>query len=127
MNEFKLNATDNTPHIEGSKIDGIISIRGICKPEDSVTFFRPFLNWLSIFKMVELKHIRLYVDLKYVNTSSGMILFKTLSGLKSHFSDRLFEVYWEYDQDDEDMRLVGEDFKYMLGDIIKVKVKRKAL
>jgi hypothetical protein len=117
MENFKQKATHNTPKIEGSVEEGMLSITGVCRPENSVDFFRPLINWVNYFKLNAPNSIKVVVDLEYLNTSSGMILFRILSTLKSgsNGTDSL-GVVWKYNKNDDDMKQVGEDFYYMLGE-----------
>ena len=121
MEEFNLVATQTTPCIKGSLKDGKVSICGKCCPEDSVAFFEPFYQWLKILSISENQMLEFEFDLKYMNTSSGLIIFRILKEIKKLTSHKKVIVTWKYDEQDEDMMGVGKDFQYMIGDIVKLK------
>ena len=63
------------------------------------------------------------LDLKYMNTSSGLIIFRILKEIKKLSSHKNVRVTWVYDEQDEDMMGVGKDFQYMIGDIVQLKTR----
>ena len=121
MELFIQERTLHTPDIYGSVEKGLIKIQGICRPENAIEYFRDFISWMKYFNMVTTANILVEIDLEYMNTSSGMILYKILSGIKSKLnSGQKLMIVWRYDQQDQDMKMVGEDFQYMLGEVFKV-------
>ncbi|MFT4600838.1 MAG: hypothetical protein ACI857_001015 [Arenicella sp.] len=125
MEEFITISTPKTPEIKGKIENGSISIKGICIPEDARGFFSPFRNWLLDFTNTTDKEINLEVDLEYFNTSTSNILldvFKHLNRAKESDSKEV-KITWIYEEDDEEMKEVGEDYQLMIGDIITLQSK----
>jgi SiaC family regulatory phosphoprotein len=125
MENYNIQATQNTPNIEGNIAKGSITIAGRCCPDDCVTFFQPFINWLKFFVISDQKQVNVLIDLDCFNTSSGLILFRILKDIKALSNSRQVDITWKYDPEDFDMMGVGKDFQYMLGDIIQMDPKVK--
>lgn len=122
MELYKQKRTDETPEIYGSVDQGVIKVDGICRPSNSIECFREFISWISYFSMaVNTETIKVEINLDYMNTSSGMIIYRILSSVKRSLKPgQSLYITWIHEKSDSDMRQVGEDFKYMLGDILKV-------
>jgi hypothetical protein len=123
MEQFKLQQSHNTPRIFGSVEQGLITIEGVCRPENSIDYFREFMHWIKYFNLTATKDVSVLIDLEYMNTSSGLILYRILSSIKRKLNtDQQIQIIWKHQLKDVDMKQVGEDFKYMLGDIIRLEV-----
>ncbi|MCB9224077.1 MAG: DUF1987 family protein [Crocinitomicaceae bacterium] len=121
MELYRLESTRQTPHIYGSIEEGVIQIKGICRPDNSIEFFQDFISWINLFNTLTAKNIVVEIDLEYMNTSSGMIIYRILNSIKSKLNpDQELSIIWKHDRQDFDMKQVGEDFQYMLGDIFTV-------
>lgn len=123
MDEFITSATPKTPEIKGEIETGTISIKGICIPEDARDFFSPFRNWLLDFIKKTDKEILVEVDLEYFNTSTSNILLDVFKHLyRTHESEKnKVQITWIYEEEDLDMKEVGEDYQIMIGNIITLK------
>jgi len=123
MNEFKTDGTPKTPEISGEVENAKITIKGICIPEDARNFFLPFRDWLLEFTEFTSKKINVEVDLEYFNTSTSNILLDVFKHLHRTAQSKEVSITWVYEEDDVDMKEVGEDYQIMVGDIIELKSK----
>ena len=125
MNEFKTIGTLKTPEISGEVESGSISISGICIPEDARDFFNPFRNWLLDFTQSTSNKIYVEIDLEYFNTSTSSILLDVFKHLNrtNDLDSKHVEITWVYEEDDLEMKEVGEDYQTMIGDIIQLQSK----
>lgn len=114
MEEIVLAATDKTPGIT-FKNTGELEITGKSIPEDAEDFFAPALKWLEHYVENPAPKTLLSINLEYFNISSSkrilFILYK-LNDLISKQSD--VKVIWIYDDNDEDMFEVGQDYAFMV-------------
>lgn len=122
MELYKQIATNETPEIYGSVEEGVVKIRGICRPTNTIDTFREFISWINYFSVKSNTDvIKVEIQLDYLNTSSGMIIYRILSSIKRNLKqEQSLHVLWIHDQSDSDMKQVGEDFQYMLGDVLKI-------
>ena len=124
MNDITIQATAKTPQIIGNVSTGTILIEGRCYPEDVAVFFHPFLNWLKRFQLSESESISVVIDIDYMNTSSGLILYRMLKEIK-RMSNKEISFIWKHEADDIDMQEIGEDFQHMLGRQFKLEPKMR--
>lgn len=123
MKNFRQKSTERTPEIIGDVQQGTLSIIGRSYMEDAHNFFNPLRIWLKDFYLTESDTIRVVIDIEYMNTSSGMILVYMLKELQTLSLAKDVHVSWVYDADDLDMKEVGEDFQFFIGDIITLDAK----
>lgn len=114
MKEIYLVATDKTPMVKLSP-NGEFEIAGKSIPEDAEDFFTPVLRWLDEYVTNPAANTRLSINLEYFNISSSkrilFILYK-LNEMVSREHD--VRVKWLYDDSDEDMYEVGQDYAFMV-------------
>ena len=104
----------NTPNISGDSISSILVIEGSSFPENVRKFYSPVNDWLdSIVKNTSTVNI----DCKfyYMASSSIIALLKTLKYAERLFGDSNISIKWRYEEDDDDIRKIGEDFSHLLG------------
>lgn len=114
MMEILIPATDKTPKVI-LRPDGMCEISGKSIPEDAEVFYSPILKWLENYVANPAAKTHLIIDLEYFNISSSkrilFILYK-LNELVSRNID--VRVSWKYDDNDEDMYEVGQDYAFMV-------------
>lgn len=91
----------------------MLRISGKSFPEHSERFYRPIMEWLD--KLLECEKpgtpIPFEIYLFYINSSSVFALLEMLHKVKSlNDSGFQLQVQWQYDEDDDDIRRIGEDF-----------------
>ena len=115
MEDFYIKSTSKTPYMN-FQIAGIFEITGRSIPENSIEFYKPLLEWLdsySLRKTIPSTHLQ--IRLEYFNTSSSKCLleiFKRMEGIAKNSSPT--KISWQYEEEDEDMKELGEDFKEIL-------------
>lgn len=114
MKEILLVETDKTPRVTLNK-NGMLEIAGKSIPEDAEDFFAPVLKWLETYVENPAPKTILSINLEYFNIASSkrilFILYK-LNDLVGKNSD--VNVKWIYDDQDEDMFEVGQDYAFMV-------------
>jgi hypothetical protein len=105
---------NSTPKITFS--DGILKIEGRSLPEDANMYYASIVSKARQYVLNPLPSTTLIVDMDYVNTSSSKCLV-TLAKILATAPN--FNLEWHYEEDDEDIKELGEIFQ----SILKIKVK----
>lgn len=115
MNSLYQSKTPRTPEIILDPKQGIFEIEGRSIPENSVEFYQPLMRWMDAYRQEPNLQTKFVIKLEYFNTSSSKCLVDILRKLeKIHNDGKEVILEWHYDEDDDDMRESGEDFKELL-------------
>ena len=116
MEIINLEGTEDTPKIILDKTNKIFEISGRSLPEDSAEFYQPVLDWLSEYANDPLPETIFDFKLEYFNTSSSKALIEIFRKFERVFkSGNEVLIQWYYEQDDEDMLDLGEEFSENVG------------
>ena len=104
----------NTPQISGDSTSGLLKIEGSSFPENVKKFYDPINTWLE---SISQNSDKIVIDCKfyYMASSSIIALLKTLKYAVGLFESSNISIKWRYEEDDDDIRKIGEDFSYLLG------------
>ena len=112
MENLVIKASEQTAEVVLDAIMGKIEFSGVSIPEDSYSFFTPILRWIDQYNERPQKKTVASFNIMYCNTSSSMYISEILRKLrKLKNSGSEIEINWYYEEEDDDMRLLGEDFK----------------
>jgi hypothetical protein len=112
MENLVIKATEQTAEVVLDATNGKIEFSGVSIPEDSYSFFTPILRWIEQYIEKPQKKTVASFNIMYCNTSSSMYISEILRKLrKLKNSGNEIEINWYYEEEDDDMRLLGEDFK----------------
>ncbi len=115
MNSLYQSKTSRTPEIILDPKKGIFEIEGRSIPENSVEFYQPVMQWMDAYRHKPNFQTTFVVKLEYFNTSSSKCLIDIIRKLEKIFLDgHQVSLEWYYDEEDDDMRESGEDFKEIL-------------
>jgi len=111
MDVIKLEPTHDKPGIILDKENNKFEFIGNSLPENANAFYEPILQWFDEY--AKDPNIKTIVELKldYLNTASSKAffsIFMKIEKIKENGHDVL--IKWYYDEDDEDMEEVGEEF-----------------
>ena len=107
MDPLVIELGDDTPKVVLDKKKGVFEISGRSLPEDTVQFFKPILDWLSVYKNEPNSTTDFVFRLDYTNTASSKLLLDVLQLLQSIKNAK---VIWYFQDDDEDMEEAGHEF-----------------
>lgn len=111
MVQFDIAGTDRTPHIRVHSEGGIISFEGESYPEDVATFYGPVVAAITELMAVATE-INASFHLIYVNSSSMKALYRVFELIQlKHESQVPVKIDWKFEEDDDVMQELGEDFK----------------
>jgi hypothetical protein len=102
--------TKSTPEVILDKSKGIFLIKGISKPENTVEFYDPIMNWLTEYTNNPNQSTVLTFDMDYFNSSSSKIILHIIQTLEEILKKGLeIRVNWCYG--DEDTLEAGEAYE----------------
>lgn len=111
MEALDIRATNDTPKVLLDPENNIFEISGRSLPEDVVTFYQPVLDWLDEYKTDPLDSTEFVFKYVYFNTATSKLILDILMRLEEiKQSGKEVQVMWFYEQDDEDMLDLGEEF-----------------
>ncbi|NJL12247.1 MAG: DUF1987 domain-containing protein [Microscillaceae bacterium] len=112
MEDIFIKEAPTTPEVKFFFQKGHLEIKGVSIPEDTEEFYLPILEALEEYlKMYSPKEITVVFKLIYVNTSTSAVLGKIIKMLEPiEGEERIVNIHWYYEMEDEDMKDLGEDF-----------------
>ena len=104
--------SETSPGIIMDPIKGFIKLSGRAIPNDAEKTFRPILDWMNEY-LKNPKELTVFeCEMDYFNTSSQKYMADIFK-----MSNMLFKkgnkviINWKYSIEDEDMKLIGEQFQ----------------
>ena len=111
MEALDIRATNDTPKVLLDPENDIFEISGRSLPEDVVSFYQPVLDWLEEYKDAPNDFTEFVFKYIYFNTATSKLVQDILIKLEEiHESGNQIQVIWFYEEDDEDMLDLGEEF-----------------
>ena len=112
MNNLHIDSTQSTPSIFADAQTGIIEMRGDSYPENSYELFSPVMQWIDDYLATADCKLVLDLHLLYLNTSSVKAMMDIFDMLEeAHRARRAVEVNWYYDEQNERVAELAEEFK----------------
>lgn len=110
--------TNVTPYISFNPESGEFVIKGRSIPENAEMFYSSILGWLDCLCEDPPVKIVLTLQLEFLNiASSKRLLFILYRMIEARDKGSRVMVKWCYDERDQDMLEVGEDYAQMVSDI----------
>ena len=111
MGNLVIQGTKSSPEVDFNRDTGILLLSGAAYPENAFAFFKPVLEWTRDLAASMDKPVELRIDLKYLNTSSTKCLMNLIRILDEiPDATRLVKVSWLYDQGNDTILEVAEEF-----------------
>lgn len=111
MEPLDIRATNDTPKVLLDPEADIFEISGRSLPEDVVTFYQPVIDWLEEYRDEAKEYTEFVFKFLYFNTATSKLIQDILIRLEEiHEDGNKVKVLWYYDEDDEDMLDLGEEF-----------------
>ena len=111
MENIKIEATERTPEIDFNFNEGVFSIKNESYPEDVAEFYGPVIDPLKAWlDSQEGSDIVFNFELIYFNSSSAKVLMDLFDMLDEAAEKNKVTVNWIYDEEDDNMEELGEDF-----------------
>jgi hypothetical protein len=111
MEALDIRATNDTPKVLLDPESDIFEISGRSLPEDVVSFYQPVIDWLEEYKESPLEFTEFVFKFIYFNTATSKLIQDILIKLEEiHELGHKVQVIWYYEEDDEDIEDLGEEF-----------------
>ncbi|HXH01888.1 MAG TPA: biofilm regulation phosphoprotein SiaC [Candidatus Competibacteraceae bacterium] len=112
MIDLNIAGTSSSPAIVSRWAEGTLEMRGDSYPENSFELYQPVFDWVKRYLETVERPLTLNLYLLYLNTSSIKSLMDILDLLEqAHGEGRPVAVNWYYDQDNERVAELAEEFK----------------
>jgi hypothetical protein len=112
MDNLKIESTQSTPSIISDAKAGTLEMRGDSYPENSFELFSPAMQWIEDYLEQPDKPLTLNLYLLYLNTSSVKAMMDIFDILEdAHKVGRKVAVNWYYDEQNERVAELAEEFK----------------
>ena len=108
MNDLIIERTAKTPQVDFVALENKLTLAGRSIPENSIQFYDPLIAWTESFCASGPSQMEVHIKLEYFNTSSSKCLMDLLKRVEACNGDA--QVYWYYEEEDEDMQEAGEDY-----------------
>ncbi|HAN00371.1 MAG TPA: nuclear pore complex subunit [Marinilabiliales bacterium] len=119
MEPLHAKETTSTPKVYFDPDQNLFEIKGCSRPEDVRDFYVPVITWLEKFRLSINDDFRakytgsplvFRFKFDYFNSSSAKFILDMLVLINQMHANGLnVNIHWFYDQNDEDMREVGEE------------------
>ena len=115
MDKLLYEPTKTTPWIFFDPQEGILELKGVCSPECATVFFDGLFRAIDDFISQGGKSLKATFDFVYFNTSTSKCLYIILKKAKGyHNAGHEVKINWFYEENDDEMKEVGEDFADLL-------------
>lgn len=109
MKDLAIPASKNSPNIQYDKKKGILSIKGVCHPENVKDTFVPVFQWVDDLSATQNEFpdgtFHVYFFFRYLNSASLKYVAMFLQRLNLMAINGIpIDVEWQYEADDEDMK-----------------------
>lgn len=115
MKPLRIEATIKSPEVLLDPANEVFEIKGKSIPDDAELFFEDILAWIEDYVTKPNQSTVFKIDLEYFNISSSkriLFMFYKLNEIKEQGKD--IKIVWYYNEDDEDMFEVGQDYAFMV-------------
>ena len=109
----------NTPKVNGNKNLSELIFKGNSYPENVLQFYTPILNWIENLSS-EKNEIKVECQFYYIASSSVIAFLKLLQKVESSFKKENISFTWKYEEGDDDIKKIGQDYSTILDTPIKI-------
>lgn len=104
--------TKVTPYIAYNPKENKLHLLGRSSPENPIEFFKPMYEFFNQFENSSKPSLSMDIYLEYFNTSSTKVLFNIFKKMNTiqDKTGKTMIVNWFYDEGDDDMHEIGEEF-----------------
>ena len=114
MSDIDIEGTLKTPTISFDEINNYLLIEGRSTLENPAKFYKPLISKLEKLEKSSSREMKIDFKLEYFNTTSSIAILDVLKRLQSLNKDKEVVINWFYDEGDEDILEMGEDYSSIL-------------
>ena len=110
-NIIDIQQTEDSPRILLDENKSFFLIEGPSFPEDAFEVYAKVLNWVKKITSKFDNELQCKFKYKVVSSASHKMLYETLTELEKLYNNASnISIHWHYEEMDEDMLEIGEDF-----------------
>jgi hypothetical protein len=109
----------NTPKVIGNENIGELTIEGNSYPENVIQFYTPIMSWVENISETN-DEIKVECQFYYIASSSVIAFLKLLQKIESLFTNKKITFIWKYEEGDDDIRKIGQDYSTILETTIDI-------
>ena len=109
----------NTPKVIGNENIGELTIEGNSYPENVIQFYSPIMSWVEEMSKSN-DFIKVECQFYYIASSSVIAFLKLLQKIESLFYEKKIIFIWKYEEGDDDIRKIGQDYSTILETPINI-------
>ena len=113
----QINKTSKTPYVHLCADKGTFILEGVILPEDTFEFFKPINLYVAEYLREPINETKLILKLDYFNTSASRMLYNLLKSFNDAHHLTKTTVDFHFEDDDEDLSEVCDEFIDMLSDL----------
>jgi len=122
METLKIDGSSVSPKVHFSAQERLLEISGYSRPENARDFYNPLIKWIEELKDWYMKnqsasHAEPFIfSFKYIyfNSSSAKFIFDIILQVSEIQKAGVpVNVFWYYDEDDDELREAGEELSEM--------------
>ncbi len=118
-NNISIQEGKNTPKVIGKEDIGKLVIEGNSYPENVIQFYTPIMSWVEeVSKSID--SIKVECQFYYIASSSVIAFLKLLQKIESLFDPKKITFKWKYEEGDEDIKKIGQDYSTILKTPIEI-------
>lgn len=111
MDSLIIKPTEHLPAIS-LVAEGQFVFYGKSLPEDGKVFYMPVISWLEKYSHSPAVKTQCSFKMEYLNSSSSKCFADIFNILVSlHEKNHAVEIIWNYDQEDDEMKEMGEQYQ----------------
>jgi hypothetical protein len=115
LNRKNIAPTENTPKVVLDP-EGVIMIKGRSMIKNAAEFYKQIEEWIDIYVSNPPDMTRVEICLEYFNGVNSIIFISLLKKItKVKLKDKLVEINWYYEEDDDDILAQGENISTVLN------------
>jgi hypothetical protein len=115
LNRKNIAPTENTPKVVLDP-EGVIMIKGRSMINNAAEFYKQIEEWIDIYVSNPADMTRVEICLEYFNGVNSIIFISLLRKItKVKLKDKLVEINWYYEEDDDDILAQGENISTVLN------------
>lgn len=116
MSDINIKGTIKTPSISFNEAEKHLVIEGRSTLENPARFYKPLISKIKDYNNLPSGKMEIDFKLEYFNTTSSLVILDVLKQLQSlDAPDNEVVINWHYDEEDEDLLEIGEDYSAMLN------------
>jgi hypothetical protein len=121
MEIVDIEATRRTPKMYLDESAMVIKISGSSLPEDAIQTYQPVMDWIDNINPNFESELVCELYFEFLNSTSHKMVYEILTRLEEfQKKGRRVKVIWYYDEMDEDLMEMGEQFVALLDVSIEI-------